>query len=94
MMIDLFSYIPSHKVGTSMDAADKMRKSAHYWENRVMETLRDKAMTTEELTELLQAQSKRVQPATSRLRSKGKIRDSGMRRMNRDNNKVIVWVIA
>jgi hypothetical protein len=93
-MNDLFSYVPSRKVDTSMAAAEKMSYSAHYWEEKVMEALRDKSMTTEELVKYIGGKDRNIQPATSRLRGKGKIRASGIKRENENGNECHVWVIA
>lgn len=92
--LPLFDYIPSRNVQTSIAAAEKMSKSAHYWESRVMEALREKAMTTEELVGYIGGKDRNIQPATSRLRRKGKIRDSGFKRPNENDNLCIVWCLG
>ena len=53
-----------------------------------------RGLTTNELADLLRIDRGSIQPRTSELRAKGRIRDSRQRRLNANGKKAIVWVAA
>lgn len=52
----------------------------------------DAGLTTNEVAEQLRIDRGSIQPRTSELRAKRRIRDSGQRRQNANGKKAIVWV--
>lgn len=51
-----------------------------------------RGLTTNEVADLLQIDRGSVQPRTSELQAKGRICDSGLRRLNANGKKAIVWI--
>ena len=54
----------------------------------------DRGLTADELAAWLELDRWSIQPRTSELRRKGRIRDSGKRRPNRTGKQAIVWIAS
>lgn len=87
---------PGHRgIDTSAAAAASLASSLSYLQGKVFRAILEagtRGLTTNELAEHLRIDRGSVQPRTSELRAKGRIRDSRQRRMNANGKKAIVWV--
>lgn len=87
---------PGHrKVETSVAAAADIAPSLGRLQRLAESAIRDAGsagLTADELAARLQVERWSIQPRTSELRRKGRIRDSGQRRPNRTGKQAIVWV--
>lgn len=87
---------PGHRgIDTSAAAAVSLASSLSYLQAKVFRALAEagsRGLTTNELAERLRIDRGSIQPRTSELRSKGRIRDSRQRRLNANGKKAIVWV--
>ncbi|MBV2149566.1 hypothetical protein KRZ98_14935 [Sphingobium sp. AS12] len=90
--------VPGHRgVDTSAAAAASLTSSLSYLQAKVLRAIADAAsrgLTTNELADALRIDRGSVQPRTSELRAKGRIRDSRQRRLNANGKKAIVWVVV
>ncbi len=90
--------VPGHRgVDTSAAAAASLTSSLGYLQAKVLRAIADAAsrgLTTNELADALRIDRGSVQPRTSELRAKGRIRDSRQRRLNANGKKAIVWVVV
>lgn len=86
---------PGHRgIDTSAAAAESIAAGLGYLQAKVLIAIAEagsRGMTTNELADQLRIDRGTVQPRTSELRAKGKIRDSRQRRVNRNGKKAIVW---
>lgn len=78
---------------TSRAAAVTLTRHSHN-ELLVIHALADHAMTDYELCDYLQCEMKICQPRRSELTARGRIKDSGERRLTPYNKKAIVWMLA
>lgn len=89
---------PAHRgVDTSAAAAASLATSLGYLQAKVFRAIAEagtRGLTTNELADLLRIDRGSIQPRTSELRAKGRIRDSRQRRLNANGKKAIVWVAA
>ncbi len=90
------SSLPGHRgIDTSAAAAASLASSLSYLQAKVFRAIADAGscgLTTNELADLLRIDRGSIQPRTSELRAKGRIRDSRQRRLNANGKKAIVWV--
>ena len=88
--------LPGHRgVDTSIVAAASIAHQLGYLQAKVFQAIAKaglQGLTTNELAEQLGIDRGSVQPRTSELRAKRRIRDSGHRRLNANGKKAIVWV--
>lgn len=82
---------------TSREAAEEL--APHLGRLQVLvlgaiEAAGERGLTADETCDVLRLDRWTVQPRTSELRAKLKIRDSGQRRPNRSGKRAIVWVSA
>lgn len=88
--------VPGHRgVDTSAAAAGSLATSLGYLQAKVFRAIAEagtRGLTTNELADVLRIDRGSVQPRTSELRAKGRIRDSRQRRLNANGKKAIVWV--
>jgi len=79
---------------TSREAAIAIKEASGPIARAVHSVIRSapQGLTSYEIADLLQMQHGTVQPRTSELKLKGLIRDSGMRRLNLNRRRAIVWV--
>ena len=87
---------PGHRnVDTSVAAAADVAPSLGRLQRMAESAIRDAGpagLTADELAARLDMERWSIQPRTSELRRKGRIRDSGQRRPNRTGKRAIVWV--
>lgn len=87
---------PGHRgIDTSVAAAGSIAASLSYLQAKVYGALAEagpRGLTTNELADRLRIDRGSIQPRTSELRAKGRIRDSRQRRLNANGKKAIVWV--
>jgi DNA-binding MarR family transcriptional regulator len=92
------SSVPGHPaIDTSAAAAMSLASSLGYLQAKVLCTIVEagsRGLTTNELAERLRIDRGSIQPRTSELRAKGRIRDSRQRRLNANGKKAIVWIAA
>lgn len=90
--------VPGHRgVDTSAAAAGSLATSLGYLQAKVFRAIAEagtRGLTTNELADVLRIDRGSVQPRTSELRAKGRIRDSRQRRLNANGKKAIVWVVV
>ena len=97
MQADLFTdFYPSapgfRRTDTSRAAAEAVKPKAATVRLMVLEALKRRPMTSQELSEYLRLPFSTVQPRTAEGRAKGLIEDSGLRGPSRDPSKAaIVW---
>ncbi|MBA4092065.1 MAG: hypothetical protein C0494_15945 [Sphingobium sp.] len=89
---------PAHRgIDTSVEAAASIAFGLSYLQGKVFRAIAEAGahgLTTNELAECLRIDRGSVQPRTSELRAKGRIRDSRQRRNNANGKKAIVWVVG
>lgn len=87
---------PGHRnVDTSVAAAADIAPSLGPLQRMAERAIREAGaagLTADELASRLEMERWSIQPRTSELRRKGRIRDSGQRRPNRTGKRAIVWV--
>ena len=87
---------PGHRgIDTSMAAAEALERGLGYLQALVFRTIFSAGadgMTTNEIADCLAIDRGSIQPRTSELRAKRRIKDSGRRRLNANGKKAIVWV--
>lgn len=87
---------PGHRdVDTSVAAAADVTPSLGRLQRMAETAIRQAGaagLTADELAGCLDMERWSIQPRTSELRRKGRIRDSGQRRPNRTGKRAIVWV--
>lgn len=87
---------PGHRnVDTSVQAAVAITPSLGRLQRMAEMAIREAGslgLTADELAARLDMDRWSIQPRTSELRRKGRIRDSGQRRLNRTGKRAIVWV--
>lgn len=104
-MIDLFTYaeqyphLAGHRnVSTSVRAANKINRWVKTLDYRVLQKIKecgDRGVTSGELAGLLAIKYKSAQPATSRLKARGLIADSGRTRHSAEcENAETVWIMV
>lgn len=90
--------VPGHRgIDTSAAAAASLASSLSYLQAKVFRAIAEagtRGLTTNELADALRIDRGSVQPRTSELRAKGRIRDSRQRRLNANGKKAIVWVVV
>lgn len=99
MHSDLFTYResyphkPGHRgVSTSRAAAEAISARASELEQKVIDALIDKgAMTFWEIASVTGLPFDTAQPCVSRLRARGLVVDSGVRKLNPKGRNVIAW---
>lgn len=94
---DYLSAAGHRGVDTSAAAAASLGSSLSYLQAKVFRAIAEagtNGLTTNELADLLRIDRGSVQPRTSELRAKGRIRDSRQRRLNANGKKAIVWVVV
>lgn len=97
---DLFSRLqypqdPGYKpTDTSFEAAKKVRPKKEYYENCVIQALRNGPLTDEEIASTALEDFSSIQPARSRLKARGKIIDSGKRGKTARGNSCAKWSLA
>ena len=82
-------------IDTSIAAAACLSERLGYLQAKVFQAIAEagpSGLTTNELAEHLRIDRGSIQPRTSELRAKRRIRDSGHRRLNANGKKAIVWV--
>lgn len=88
--------VPGHRgVDTSAAAAASLLHGLGYLQAKVFRAIAaagEAGLTTNELAEQLRIDRGSIQPRTSELRAKRRIRDSGRRRLNANGKKAIVWI--
>ena len=106
MSADLFSYAPSypHVPGyksreTSCSAAEDVKATAASLRAKCLSILQmqeyQNGLTADEVATLLNGQSVlSIRPRFSELVNKGKIKDTGDRRLNASGKRAIVWAAA
>ena len=96
MREEIYPAVPGHRgIDTSAAAAASLLKGLGYLQMKVFKAIAaagEGGLTTNELAEQLRIDRGSVQPRTSELRAKRRIRDSGRRRQNANGKKAIVWV--
>ncbi len=89
---------PGHRnVDTSVAAAAALAPKLGRLQRMAEAAIRDagtRGLTTDELAARLSMDRWSIQPRTSELRRKGRIRDSGQRRANCTGKLAIVWTAA
>jgi len=89
---------PGHRnVETSVAAADAMSPKLGRLQRMAEGAIRDagaNGLTADELAARLEMDRWSIQPRTTELRRKGRIRDSGQRRPNCTGKLAIVWIAA
>lgn len=95
---DRYPTVPGHRgVDTSIDAAASVAQHLGYLQAKVYRAILaagTAGLTTNEVADHLNIERGSIQPRTSELRAKRKIRDSGHRRPNANGKKAIVWVVV
>lgn len=95
---DTYPHGPGHRgVETSVAAADALMPKLGRLQSLVLGAIAgagERGLTADECCDVLELDRWTVQPRTSELRAKGKIRDSGQRRPNKTGKRAIVWVYA
>jgi len=88
--------MPAHRgIDTSVGAAASIAAGLSYLQGKVYRAIAEagaEGLTTNELADRLRIDRGSVQPRTSELRAKARIRDSRQRRQNANGKKAIVWV--
>ena len=75
-----YPHTPGHRgVATSVEAAEALKPSAKFLQDRALEALRKKPMTSWELAQALKVPFESIQPRTSELQALNLIEDSGDR---------------
>ena len=83
---------PGHKAaGTSAEAAQAVAEDAETLRADVLATLRQRALTADEIASHLGRSILSVRPRVSELRKMGKIRATGQRRPNASGHSATVW---
>lgn len=87
---------PGHRhVDTSVAAAEAIAPATGPLQRMVLFAIAEvgaRGLTSQELAVRTGVDFNSVQPRTSELRQLGLIRDSGLRRLNRNGKKAIVWI--
>lgn len=84
-------------IDTSAAAAAAMASLLSYLQAKVYRAIAEagpRGLTTNELSDQLRIDRGSIQPRTSELRAKGRIRDSRHRRQNANGKKAIVWIVG
>ena len=88
--------LPGHRgVDTSVAAAAFLAQGLGYLQAKAFRAIAEsgaRGLTTNEIAQKLGIDRGSIQPRTSELRAKGRIRDSGQRRQNANGKRAIVWV--
>lgn len=96
LFIDIYPNHPGFRdTDTSRASAEAMKPRAATVRLMVLEALKLRPMTSQELADYLRLPFSTVQPRTAEGRAKGLIEDSGKRGRSRDPSKLsIVWRLA
>lgn len=84
-------------IDTSAAAAAAIASSLSFLQAKVFRAIAEagtRGLTTNELSEHLRIDRGSIQPRTSELRAKGRIRDSRLRRQNANGKRAIVWIVG
>lgn len=96
--MDTYPNAPGHRnVDTSVAAADALAPKLGRLQRMAEGAIREagpRGLTADELAARLELDRWSIQPRTSELRRKGRIRDSGQRRPNCTGKLAIVWIAA
>lgn len=93
--LDTYPHAPAlGATDTSEEAAVAIAPAASVWRDKAMIAFRrySSGFTAEELAAFLECERVTIQPRCSELRALGRIRDSGMRRLNGSGKRAIVWI--